>query len=258
MLTYTSRLLKKAPLWGAFLLVLGVIAHADSPAKPLTVRHVIDGDSLVLGDGRELRLIGINAPEMRTARSGGPEPLARAARDRLKRLVAGVSVRIVVGPEARDRHDRLLGHLMLADGTSAAEVLLGEGLAVMVAIPPNVVRVSAHQAAEREARRAKRGMWAETYFSPRRVEDITARDTGFRFITGTVSEVRTSRRYVYLDLGAEFSLMIPRSAWRRFDAKASAWRGRRLIARGWVARRHGGGLKIRLAHPSMIKMQATQ
>src|SRR4051794_9155643 len=55
--------------------------------------HAIDGDSLRV-DGRELRLIGIDAPEYRQTcrRAGQDEPCGLQARDRLAALLRGGGV----------------------------------------------------------------------------------------------------------------------------------------------------------------------
>ncbi|MBB4304095.1 endonuclease YncB(thermonuclease family) [Rhodobium orientis] len=70
--------------------------------------YVVDGDSLTFDD-RRVRLVGIDAPELRQDCSNGkkPYPCGRRARDSLAELVNGdkVSCRI----SGRDRYDRALG-----------------------------------------------------------------------------------------------------------------------------------------------------
>jgi endonuclease YncB( thermonuclease family) len=53
-----------------------------------TVQHVVDGDSVILTDQRQVRLIGINCPGVWQRRPAG-RTLAAAARDRLRELVQG-------------------------------------------------------------------------------------------------------------------------------------------------------------------------
>ena len=50
----------------AFLLLGAAIPplFAGFGTETATVRHVVDGDSVILTDGRQIRLIGINAPEL--------------------------------------------------------------------------------------------------------------------------------------------------------------------------------------------------
>jgi endonuclease YncB( thermonuclease family) len=73
------------------------------------VRYVIDSDTVVLADGRHVRLIGINAMEL--GHDGAPDqPYATEARDRLGALLAksGGQVRLVTGKEQYDVHGRTL------------------------------------------------------------------------------------------------------------------------------------------------------
>lgn len=97
-----------------------------------------DGDTAVLRDGRRIRLMGVDAPEM--AKEGQPAGyFAREARDFARLLTKGVSVRILFlgdeekpGKRLRDRYGRLLGDLFLPDGRSLNEQLLDAGMAFYV------------------------------------------------------------------------------------------------------------------------------
>jgi len=56
---------RKAPRSGAFFIWAVLLAlAATAAADTARVAKVIDGDSLRLSSGREVRLIGINAPEL--------------------------------------------------------------------------------------------------------------------------------------------------------------------------------------------------
>ena len=72
-----------------------------------TVAHVIDGDGFRLADGREVRYIGMDAPEMRNI-YGEREPWAQEATDANARLVAGKQVRLAREVSDHDRYGRLL------------------------------------------------------------------------------------------------------------------------------------------------------
>jgi micrococcal nuclease len=137
-----------------FLAPLSAAAHTEG----VTVRHVVDGDSVILTDQRQVRLIGINAPEL--GKDGKPdEPLAVAARDRLRDLVQGKSAQLVLEQEQRDHYGRWLAHLVLPDGANVEEILLKEGLASAIAIPPNVSQWRRLFDAENVAHARRRGIW---------------------------------------------------------------------------------------------------
>ncbi len=225
---------------------------AIASAQTTMVRHVIDGDSLVLSDGRQVRLIGINAPELGMD-GRADQPLARKARERAVQLAAGQSVTLKFDRERTDRHGRALAYVALADGTDIQAQLVREGLAWCVAIPPNTARAEAYCGAERGARTAKRGVWAEPSYAPTAAADLRLTDTGFRLIKGTVQRIGRSRHAVYLDLHPGFSIVIPNEAWREFPAKTKPIRGQSLVARGWVTE-YKNRLRMRIAHPAMLEV----
>lgn len=82
--------------------------------------RVIDGDTLSLTDGRNLRLNGVDAPE--TAQRGGP---AAAAFVRQWLHEAGSSVELEI--QGRDRYGRLLGTLRAGRGHVLSSDLVAGG-----------------------------------------------------------------------------------------------------------------------------------
>ena len=231
------------------LLPLGAVARNDTSD---VVRHVLDGDSVILADQRQVRLIGINAPEF--GKDGkADEPLAVAARDRLRTLIEGKAVQLQLEAEERDHYGRWLAHVVLTDGTNVEEVLLKEGLVATIAVPPNVAHVQRHQAAEALARKARRGLWKEPYFQPIASESLTTDHTGFHFVRGRVTHVGRSKKFVYLDIGAHFALRIAHSDWRQyFQGLPDDWRGVTLVARGWISAQNGR-LHMGIGHPAMLE-----
>lgn len=248
---FTSRI-AKAPFVGAFLFVGWALAcAATAGTSDARVASVSDGDSLILADGRALRLIGINAPEL--GKDGAPdEPLARDARAALDRLVSGKRVRLTLEEEHHDRYGRLLAHVALLDGTSVEEHLLEQGLACVIAIPPNLLHLTRYLDVEAKARRAKRGLWGHAYFTPRAADAVRAGETGFRFVRGRVQRVGESRNNVYLDLDAHFSVTIAHADWRRyFRGQPADYLHQTLEVRGWVTEQNDKR-RVRVHHPAMI------
>jgi endonuclease YncB( thermonuclease family) len=81
----------------------------------------VDGDSLRLANGAQVRLLGIDTPEWRTCG-------AMRARDQMQRLVTG-GVRLV-NRSGRDRYGRILAYVRTRDGRDVGTVMLRRGLAV--------------------------------------------------------------------------------------------------------------------------------
>src|SRR5882724_4424913 len=135
-------------------------AAPDTPS--MDVRRVIDGDTLVVADGRHVRLIGIDAMEL--GHDGAKDqPYAAAARDRLKDLIEqhGGSIRLQTGHEAYDQHGRTLAYVSTADGEDLGKDLLQTGLAVVIAVPPDVARLDCYADAEARARAAHLAIWSQ-------------------------------------------------------------------------------------------------
>lgn len=128
-----------------------------SSREVAVVAHVIDGDSIRLADGCEVRYIGIDAPEMRNI-YGEREPWAQEAADANARLAAGKQVRLERELSDTDRYGRLLRHTYV-DGTWVNGELVRLGLAAVLSVPPDVKEAGRLMSLQSEAQRARRGMW---------------------------------------------------------------------------------------------------
>ncbi len=243
----------KAPRFGAFFVLAALLALAAPAGRGDSARiaRALDGDSLRLSDGRQLRLIGINAPELGTDPAAA-EPFARAAQARLEELTLGRTLRLDFDLERADRYGRLLAYVVLPDGTDVQERLLAEGLARAIAVPPNIGRLKRYLAREQEARGAGRGLWTAEGSGFRSAESLAPGDTGFRLVRDTVTAVGASRRLHYFDLGPRLSVQVPREDWERYFRHPPAdYRGRTIEARGWITE-HDGRLRLRVQHPAMM------
>ena len=123
---------------------------------------MVDGDTVELADGRLLRYIGIDTPEVRRKQDGRwivePEPFGEAASAFNRQLVQGKRVRLEYDVQTQDRFGRLLAYVYVGDQMVNAE-LLRAGFAQPLTIPPNVTYADTFRALAQEARRAQRGLW---------------------------------------------------------------------------------------------------
>ena len=137
----------------------------DAAGRPLwRVRTIHDGDTVTCiddkGVAQKIRLVGIDSPEF-------DQPHGRIARASLESKLAGGVVRVV--DRGRDQHGRLLGTLFLDAPPSGGSTntkgerninreMVREGHAwVFGGFSPDPDLV----AAEDEARKDRRGLWAE-------------------------------------------------------------------------------------------------
>jgi micrococcal nuclease len=122
------------------------------------VTRVIDGDTLVLNGSVQVRLVGIDAPEME--REGRyAEFLAHKAKATLAELTRGKRLRLEYDRLRYDHYDRLLAYLFLPDNTFVNAELVRQGLARVYFHAPNFRYREVLLAAQRQALEAHRGMW---------------------------------------------------------------------------------------------------
>ena len=96
---------------------------AARPAAPtFLVTRVVDGDTVELGNGETVRLVGIDTPEV-------GECAFEGAATALERIVLGKRVRLTVSDEDRDSYGRLLRYVDVGR-TDAGLRLIEEGLAI--------------------------------------------------------------------------------------------------------------------------------
>lgn len=144
------------------LLSTALIAASNATDLVTRVREVIDGDTMVLRDGRKVRYLGINAPEH-------GQPYAREATNFNRRLVNGLPVRLEFDQVREDRYGRLLAYVFAtkceARGANCGEErlvneqLLAEGLAHVFFMPPNTRFAERLLQVQEKAHTAGRGMW---------------------------------------------------------------------------------------------------
>lgn len=245
---------------GAFVLLACLLPWPSAAAlecplpgagERVAVARVIDGDTLKLVDGRTVRLIGINTPELGHGRRPD-EPLARAARDRLAELIGlpdgggATEVMLHPGEEPRDRHGRILAHVH-RDGRSPERELVREGLAHHVAVPPNLGLAPCLREDDEMARSAGLGLWSSSL--PGSVASDALTQGGYQRVRGRVERIAFADAW-WVRFEGGFTAVIYPEHQRWWDRETVAgWRGQTLEVRGWVYRAQRGGWRMRLPTP---------
>ena len=220
-----------------------------------TVREVGDDLSLLLDDGRRLRLPGVEPVRDTPGRPGA----AAAARDTLAAWLGGHAVSVLAQGPA-DRWERVPA-LVSAPATpgdgpllAAAVQLVDAGLA---RARPDGVPADCAVAllrAEAAARDGVLGLWADPYYAIRTASDgqaLLSLAGEWVVVEGRVAHVGRTRTATYLDLDSRrggLALRLARSVSvtsRPGDPGQDGWLGRHLRARGVMDDRNGPQIDIR-------------
>ncbi len=156
----------------AGLILVAVLAAFFNPPDPGVtsgdldfVQRVVDGDTLLLGTGERVRLIGVNTPETVHPKKA-VEAFGKEASAFTKRMVEGKLVRLEFDPVAsrrsdgKDRYSRTLAYVFLQDGRHLNAEIIRQGYGCAVSSSPPLKYQNEFRPLEGEAREQKRGLWA--------------------------------------------------------------------------------------------------
>ena len=143
--------------------------HASLPPSIDGEGYAVDGDTIVLlVDGKrygEVRLFGVDAPELRNRMSKEEMQSGMRSRDALDRLLAAGHDRVRVFPIEHDHYCRIVGRIEV-DGHDIAEAMLRGGWAYVFTTwafarnrDPSLAR--SYVIVQREARDAATGLWPQ-------------------------------------------------------------------------------------------------
>lgn len=154
-----ARVIRDLLLTTLILLFVGLIAVRldGSQTEAMAGRpRVVDGDTLVI-DGKRIRLVGIDAPELRQTcrRDVRDWPCGTEARDRLVALIG--DAKTLCATNGSDRYGRILA-VCTARNLDLNAAMVGAGYAIAF---------GDYKAEEGAAKLGRLGLWAGTFDAPR-------------------------------------------------------------------------------------------
>jgi endonuclease YncB( thermonuclease family) len=231
-----------------------------------TVGSVVDGRTFLLDDGREVRLAAIEVPQLPRADDGKSQTAAgEAAKAALDKLLAGNKVTLKrLGP-ASDRYGHFVAHVFVnRDGSEhwIERDMIAAGQARVGARVGDPACAAALLAAERPAREAKLGLWADPYYALRRADqgpELLGNQGRFTVAEGKVLSVREVGTTIYINFGRVWSrnltvTLLKRNAraFARAGIEPKKLEGRHVRARGWIEER--GGPRMEATHPEQLEI----
>jgi endonuclease YncB( thermonuclease family) len=236
------------------------------PGGRHAVTRVVDGDTLVLDDRSEVRLIGALAPYPPAGVDAAAWPPAMAAKAALERLVLGRSVALKTAGRRLDRHGRRLAHVFVEGGADGAswvqQAMLAEGHARAYGFADGRACLATLLAAEAPARAAARGLWANAAYAVRRAADkadLLRLAGSYEIVEGTIASVTERGRRLYLNFGRrwseDFTATVAgkdRSRFVRSKLDPAKLAGRKVRVRGWIEDWRGPHMAI--SFPEQIEV----
>jgi len=224
------------------------------------VREIVDGDTVILDDGRQVRLVGIQAPKLPLGRKNFEKwPLADEAKTALSELVLGRRVTLGYGGQRQDRHGRELAHLFTDDGLWVQGSLLELGFARVYTFADNRSLADRMLDAERAARQLTQGIWQHPYYAILDTQAAPDHTGRYSLVEGRVLKTATVRGRVFLNFGkdyrTDFTITISGKNLKSFERGGiipQDYAGRCVRVRGWL--RWSNGPMIEITHPEQIEV----
>lgn len=200
----------------------------------VTISKVIDGDTVHLNDGRKIRFIAVNTPEI--GRKGkASQPFARKAFKALKKILAhSKKVGLSYDQDKKDRYQRILAYITLENGHSVGRELLRQGLAHTIVVPPNTKYINCYREVEEKARALRLGIWTLAENQLISAHDLSPGSKGYRFISARITAYNESRKSIYLQLTDKLSLRISKKDKHYFSSlNLTSLPGKKVLLRTW-------------------------
>jgi micrococcal nuclease len=217
------------------------------------VKMVYDGDTVRLEDGRKIRLLGINTPEVqhknKMADAGGEQ-----ARLWLINKLQHAKVRLEIDAEKTDKYGRTLAHLFTENKEHINLSLLKAGLAAVSIYPPNLLYVNELLAAENNAEQDKLGIWQRPEYAVIPVGNLTETGhPGWTRLVGKAVTIRNTTKSVYLVFSSQFEVRIERK-WLFLFPDINGYLGKTIEVRGWL-NKNKKHFSLLIRHPTAIRQR---
>lgn len=255
-------------------LIIALATTAAPPARACdleegqvrTAIDVVDGDTLLLDDRSELRLVGALRPAPPAAALAEADwPPAAEAKRTLMDMVLGRPLMLQTEGRATDRYGRRQGQaFVLRDGVWewVQGRMVEEGEARATSFADARTCAAELVALEAAARDAGIGLWANPAYAVREAwkSGALTRDLGsYQIVEGLVKEAVDRKRRIYLDFGTDwredFSVSIEprdRHLFEEAGVDLLALTGKRVRVRGWIE--SASGPTIRLTLPEQLEV----
>ena len=237
----------------ALSIFLLLLTGCEAQPKYQTVKWIYDGDTLLLNDGRKIRLIGINTPEVAHHGKKG-QPYGREATEALRELLKGANnkIRLERGKQAKDRYKRDLAYVFLPDGTDISEWMLQQGWATLMVFPPNTRYIEHYRKTERVAQLKQRIIWRQKSHQIQTPQQLKRAYRGYVRLKSAVKSIKITKNNIILELDKKIFIKLSKNNLNYFTRyNPKKLRHQDIIISGFLQKYRGKRI-IRLRHPVQL------
>jgi endonuclease YncB( thermonuclease family) len=237
-----------------------------SPPENAEVTGILDGNTLELKGGNQLRLAGIETPRPELAPGDGAmAQLAEAATAALKLLVGAGPITLRFDAGKRDRYGRRLAQAFNAEGFWLQAGLVSAGRARVHGDGSNRLGLRALLQLESAARNAESGLWRHPAFAIRAADDpkLEWLAGSFQIVQGRVAAAVVLNGTGFINFGADrhTDLTLVLKSVDKYPGldlggpamlDLSSLTSKLIRCRGWLDRYDGP--RIDISHPEQIEV----
>lgn len=217
------------------------------------VTEVIDPLTLRLHDGKTVRLIGLDMPDLNFH---DPGDLSVTAQKILTDFLLNQDVKVyqTASPKAgrKNRMGHDIAHIEKKDdGTWVQGMLISLGLARVRTQKNNTELNSEMLELEKTARNNEQGLWDIEEYKLLSPETAESKIGSYQIIEGIVQKVGSSKNTLFLNFGAnwrdDFTISLERSIIRELSRSGynpREWGGQKVRVRGWLESYNGPHIKL--------------
>jgi micrococcal nuclease len=237
----------------------GAAACDAKQGEPHAIVRAGDATSVVLDDGREVRLAGILFPPAPIAvpiKNGTWEPEQAARRALIDALASGAAT-VSEDATTADRYGRTSAqiHVTRADSrTWLQRELVEQGHAIVSSKHGGGACLATLLAAENQARVAKLGLWSHASYQVKPATEprgLLRLQSNFAIVEGVVVNVTERSGRLFLNFGddwrGDFTAVVPAHVLKaspESKARLQSATGRKIRVRGWLQRRYGPSIEV--------------
>ena len=228
--------------------------------EPHTIVGITDEATLLLDDGRDVRLAGLlfPTPPLAVTVAPGTWPPQQAARTALTNLGALATLQIAVTGAGRDRHGRPFAQAYADRGNGKLWLqreLVEQGNALVSSRSGGSAPcLRTLLGVEAQARQNKRGLWASAPYQVHNASDpskLWRLRSNFALIEGKVMSIAARSGRLFLNFGddwhTDFTTVVPKHLLTAAPGEAEKLQslmGHTIRVRGWIERRYGPSIEI--------------